>query len=111
LIGRSIEVASVGEVIATRVLRLVGDDSTTEIRVQIGKPCQFPDGRGFYCPYQISGLGNAKVRYAAGIDAVQALQLVMGIIGADLHSRNRSCEGKLRWEGDRGGDLGFPSPV
>lgn len=42
------ELDSVGDVIATRVLR-VEDDGSTEIRVQIGKPCQFPDGRGFYC--------------------------------------------------------------
>lgn len=104
------ELASIGDVIATRVLR-VGDNTGTEILVQIGKPCQFADGRGYYCPYQIVGLGDTKVRYGAGIDAVQALQLVMGIIGADLYSRNRSCGGELRWEGGEGGDLGFPSPV
>jgi hypothetical protein len=103
------EIKSVGEIIAARILRQAGDDSENEILVQIGKPCEFPDGKGYYCPYQITGLGVAKVRYAAGIDAVQALQLVMGIIGADLYSRNQSCGGKLRWEG--GGDLGFPSPV
>jgi len=105
------ELASTGEIIATRVLRLGGETSGQEILVQIGKPCPFPDGKDYYCPYRITGLGESKVRYAAGIDAVQALQLVMEIIGADLCSRNRSCGGRLRWEGDEGGDLGFPSPV
>lgn len=105
------QIKSVGEIIATRTLRRAGDDSENEILVQIGKPCQFPDGRAFYCPYQIVGLGDTKVRYAAGIDAVQALQLVMGIIGADLYSRNQSWGGRLCWEGDEGGDLGFPSPI
>jgi hypothetical protein len=32
--------------------------------VQIGKPCEFPDGKGYYRPYQITGLGDTKVRYA-----------------------------------------------
>jgi hypothetical protein len=105
------ELSTIGDVIATRVLLLAGDDSGRETLVQIGKPCPFPDGKDYYCPYQITGLVDGKVRYAAGIDAVQALQLVMGIIGAHLYSRNQSCGGRLRWEGDEGGDLGFPIPV
>ncbi|MFZ3200416.1 MAG: RHS repeat-associated core domain-containing protein [Candidatus Acidiferrales bacterium] len=38
------EIKSVGEVVATRALLLMGDNSGKEILVQIGKPCPFPDG-------------------------------------------------------------------
>lgn len=100
--------SNVGTVIATRTFYLAGE-TTREIQVWIGKPCSFPDGRDSYCPYQIRGLGDAKVRYAAGIDAVQALQLAMLMIASDLGSLNESCGGMLRWAGDETGNLGFPS--
>ena len=99
---------NVGDVIATRMLHLIGE-AAKEIRVLIGKPRPFPAGRDFYCPYQITGLGDEKVRYAGGIDAVQALQLAMRMIACDLGLLNESSGRKLRWEGDESGDLGFPT--
>jgi hypothetical protein len=51
-----------------------------------------------------------KIRYAGGIDAVQALQGVMKLIGADLFALNRDCGGCLKWIGDSSGSLGFPVP-
>ena len=35
-------------------------------------------------------------------------QQVMLVIGAKLHALNEKCEGRLRWQGDESGDLGFP---
>jgi len=63
------------------------------------------------CPYQILGTGDEKVRYAGGVDAVQALQLAMEKIGAELYFKlDRQLGGKLRWEAGQQGDLGFPLP-
>jgi hypothetical protein len=63
------------------------------------------------CPHQILGVGDERVRSATGVDAFQALQLAMEMIGSELYfSLNRKFDGKLRWEGGKAGDLGFPVP-
>ena len=100
-----------GEVIATRVLRLADGEASTvrKVVVKIGKPVPFPDGRHYLCPFQVTGMGDEETRYAAGIDAVQALQLVMIPIAGYLVGLNRSSGGRLRWDGDEHGDLGFPT--
>ena len=103
------DLSSVGQVIATRRLTFV-DDKTREVFVTIGKSQQFPDSSDYYCAYQITGIGDGKIKHAGGIDAVQALELAMKMIGADLFAFNRALGGKLRWEGDEKGDLGFPMP-
>lgn len=103
------KIDSLGEIIAERKLNIVGDEHRKLI-VKIGKPQTFPDSLDYYCPYQIIGLGKEKIRYAGGIDAVQALILALKMIGADLYTSKESVEGKLRWEGDEKGNLGFPYP-
>ena len=99
------------EVVATRVLRLLGGETSPdkEAVVKIGKPQPFPDGRDYFCPYQITGLGDEKVRYFGGIDAIQALHLAIVAAGADVFALNELCGGRLRWDGDEHGDLGFPT--
>jgi hypothetical protein len=71
-------------------------------------PRSFPDSTGYYCPFQIVGLGSAQIRYAAGIDAIQALQLVMSMIGVTLRFLSEEVAGRLQWEAGDEGDLGFP---
>jgi len=96
------------EVIATR--KLYSADRSKRVIVKIGKPEKFPDSSDYYCPYQIIGLGNEKARYAAGVDAVQALQLALKMIGADLYTSKEARIGSLVWEGGCKGELGFPVP-
>ena len=99
------DLMSVGDVFATRTLSLSGKDVVSII---IGKPQPFPDGNGYYCPYQILGLGNQKVRYAGGEDTVQALFLTLTKIGTILYTSTESKAGLLTWSGSR--DLGLPVP-
>jgi hypothetical protein len=100
-----------GEIIAVRELYIVEERETDrKIRVTIGKPQPFPDS-GYYCPFQIAGIGGEEIKYAAGVDAVQSLQLVMLIIGATLNFLSGQGRGRLRWEGGSEGDLGFPTAV
>lgn len=94
-------------IVATRNLMLAG---SRRIIIFLGKPEKFPDSDDYYCPYQIIGLGAEKVRYAGGIDAVQALQLALNMIGADLYTSAESKNGELSWEGGKKGELGFPVP-
>ena len=63
---------SVGVVIATRKIDI---DGTGKVLVTIGTPQEFPVGGNFFRPYQISGMGDGRVRYAGGADSAQALEL------------------------------------
>ena len=87
---------TLGDVIATREFRVTRPQATRVVLL-IGKPKRLDSGDTYYCPYQITGTGDEKVRYAAGIDAVQSLQLAMGLIGADLAALDRASTGTLRW--------------
>lgn len=100
------EILNLGEVIATRNLYLIG--SSSKIEIKIGKPARFSDAFDYYCPYQIIGIGTEKIKYAGGIDAVQALWLALHKIGAELYTSREAKTGLLRWEGDENGILGFP---
>jgi hypothetical protein len=55
------------------------------------------------------GVGPEHIKYAAGIDAIQSLQLVMLMVGATLGFINKELNGTLRWPGDSEGDFGFPN--
>ncbi len=102
---------SVGDVIAIRELFLASDTSH-KIVVKMGKPQPLPDALGddHYCPIQIVGLGSEKVKYAAGVDPFQSLELGLRMIGIELAVLNREHNGQLRWECDEQGELGFPFP-
>ena len=97
----------VGIVVATRELRLAGGKAVT---VAVGKPEKFPDSEDYYCPYQILGLGNERIRRAGGIDAVQALELALKMIGTDLCTSKEAQAGELSWSGGKKGDFDFPVP-
>lgn len=101
------QLKDVGMQIATRVL----DVSGKRVTVVVGKPEKFPDAEDYYCPYQIVGLGNERVRYAGGVDAVQAMLLALKMIGTDLYTSPEAQAKQLTWQGGQSpGDLGFPVP-
>jgi hypothetical protein len=100
---------SLGVVIATRRL-VLANDAGRRILVKMGKPEPLPDALGDdqYCPFQITGIGTERVKYAAGVDAFQSIELALKMIGAELTRLNQKHGGRLRWECDEHGDLGFP---
>ncbi len=95
---------SVGEVIATRTLHREGGG---DVLVKLGKPFSNAPGSEFYCPYQIVGIGDEKVRCIGGVDAIQAIELVHRIIGSVLFALQREHKVRLTWEANDGGDLWF----
>jgi hypothetical protein len=102
----------VGEIIAARKLYLLNDEKPTrEVFVLIGKPQQFRDSFDYYCPFQIEGIGSEAVRFAAGVDAIQAIELVMKAIGAELYVLRQKYQARLEWQAGEEGDLGFPMPT
>ena len=96
-----------GEIIAVRKFGFV-DDEKAKIEVRVGKPRPFDGSSGWYCPFQIVGIGGEEIKYAAGVDAMQSLQTVMVLIGATLEYFNGQVNDRLRWEGSTEKDLGFP---
>ena len=100
---------SVGEIIAERKLSVVGNPAI-EVSVRMGKPQQLPDAvyGDQFCPVQIIGVGREQVKYAAGVDGFQAIELAMRLIGSELWLIKRDFGVQLRWDGDEKGDLGFP---
>ena len=97
---------TVGVIIATREIDI---DGNRKVLVTIGTPREFPEGGNYFCPYQISGMGNGRVRYAGGADSVQALELALQVIGTDLYTSAEFKADRLRSEGRR--NLGFPVPA
>ncbi|MEM7041513.1 MAG: hypothetical protein AAF543_01750 [Pseudomonadota bacterium] len=68
--------------------------------MMIGKSELFdPDGmEGFYCPFSIEFRGQKKCCYSGGADAVQALQLAVNMIGANLEHLARLHDLSMSWE-------------
>lgn len=103
------QIKSLGEVIAERCLSMTTRDGRLKtVTVKLGKPVQFDDGTGYYAPFQITGIGSEKIKYAGGVDAIQAVQLAMKMIGANLYALRDVESVELEWEAGDKGDLGFP---
>jgi hypothetical protein len=95
---------NIGITIATRELDLDGKE---KVLIKIGMPQEFPEGGSFFCPYRILGIGRGKVRYAGGVDPVQAVELALKCIATDLYTSPEFKADRLRHLGMR--NLGFPT--
>lgn len=90
--------------IAERTFVLKGPD-TRSVVARIGAPERNPaHPTGFRCPFQVTGLSNDDVQYAAGVDSFQALNLAFAGISRTLQT-NASVltafhrDFSLDWEG------------
>jgi len=102
---------TVGEGIAVRRFSFANEPAQN-IVVKMGKPQPLPEALGddHFCPIQIIGAGSENVKYAAGVDAFQSIELAFKLIGTLLSVLNREHNGQFRWECDEDGNLGFPLP-
>lgn len=96
------DVDQIGEICFERILALYGVERVVVI---VGLPRPHPEG-DFYCPWEIRGLADEKVRSAHGIDAIQAFWLALHRIGAYLYTSDEGRSRRLSWLGEA--DLGFP---
>jgi len=105
------ELTDLGEIIAERKFVLRGDSGAKhEVLVLLGKPQQFANSTDYYCPYQIKGVGRERIKYCGGVDAFQALDCTLHALGAELQQLNHEANGKISWDADKSGSLGFPIP-
>ncbi len=74
--------------IAERKIDIVlSDGKTGFLRVQIGRPVRDPDPkRDWYCPIRIRGMGKDRAHVFYGIDSLQALQMALCILDAEVRS-------------------------
>ena len=99
------EEIQLGHIVAKREYEL---DTHTKVTVLIGQPQPVDDGRTYFCPYQIVGMGQGRVRRAGGADSVQALYLALQRIATDLYTSDEHRDGRLTLDGMR--NLGLPVP-
>ena len=92
------------------MLRRAGGPSS-DVTVLMGKPQKLPDHSDYCCPIQIRGAGHERVMGICGVDSFKALQLALSTLAFELDALNRELDGKLRWECDAKGKLGFPDTV
>jgi hypothetical protein len=94
--------------IATRTLTLEDDRSSGAVVVRLFAPEK--GTLDWSCQYEIQWPRETRKGSATGIDAIQALDLAMRKIGADLYTSNPHKTGSLRWN-ERGRGYGFPVPA
>jgi len=92
------------DVIAERYLSLSMNGEERQIRIALGRPYQEPD-HAYFCPFKIIGLEAERARRAGGVDSIQAIQLALVMIGAEL---SRYSE-LLKWNGES--SMGFPASI
>lgn len=95
-----------GDIIAERVLEARKGSKSHIATVRIGRPVKSANAPDYRCPYQIAGIGDDVVRSASGEDSMQAMELALKMVGAELYLRHKDFT--FTWLGQA--DLGFPKP-
>ena len=91
--------------IATRVLKLRHAGSDIEIPIRIFAP--EPEPVDWLCRFEIDWPDEMLAAGAMGVDAVQALELALKMIGALIYASDHHASGKLMWL-EPGKGYGFP---
>ena len=85
----------IGEVVGERAFTVEGQPDVIVV-VRLGKPVARKPA-DFRCPYEIEHQGDRTLRYAIGIDSIEALRSALKMIAADIGALNRGLGGGLRW--------------
>lgn len=93
-------------IIARRLLKLRESGKESPVAVDIHAPERLSDTE-WRCSYTINWPHEKAERWGTGVDAVQALQIAMTMIGAELYASDHHREGRLFWERP-GNGYGFP---
>jgi hypothetical protein len=91
--------------IATRVLKLRSASGEIEIPIRLFAP--EPAAVDWLCRFEIDWPDEKLSRFAVGIDAAQALQLALTMIGVQIYASDHHASGKLMWL-EPGKGYGFP---
>src|SRR5258708_7097823 len=92
-------------IIATRVLKLRHPAGDIEIPIRIFAPER--QAVDWACGFEVDWPDGRLAMAAVGIDAVQALELALKMIGAQIYASDHHASGNLMWEAP-GKGYGFP---
>jgi len=94
-----------GTVIAERQLRFMGRNRRPRtVTVRFGLPIRAPRAQRrdpWWCPIQITGLGEQSMRPIAGEDSLQSLILALEFVTRVLPAEANRSGGRLEWLGER----------
>jgi hypothetical protein len=91
-------------IIARRILET---KDGREIEIIIGAPQPFPDDADYFCPFQVNGLGDARIYYAGGVDSYQALILALKKLTVHMVTMDAVKNGEVQWLDGSEPDLGL----
>jgi hypothetical protein len=91
--------------IATRVLKLRRPTGDMEIPIRIFAPEQ--QATDCVCRFEVDWPDGTWAMAAGGVDAIQALELALKMIGAQIYTSDHHASGKLMWL-EPGKGYGFP---
>jgi hypothetical protein len=96
-------------VIATRILAFHNGNENRNVSVRIFAPKQ-EEPRVWLCAYEIDWPEGTRKFAAHGVDSIQAVEMALKMIGAELYTSDYHKSGLLTWE-QPGKGYGFPVPV
>ena len=94
---------------ATREYIIRGEPELRKITVRIGFPTKRENDDRYECIVDISEGGHTNVKPMNGVDAFEALQLALIMIGTIICSIRDNSDGSLTWFDGRRSDIGFPT--
>ena len=83
------------DVIAERQLDLRVDGKSTTVTVKIGRPVPGDSGVDWVCPYEIHFADGCRSMAMHGADSMQALQLTISVLDAELERGAKVRSGAL----------------
>lgn len=100
------KVTDVGEVIALREMTFVYDDGREEAAsLKVGKPIPSEEFDAWSCPYELCTASHRKIHAMVGGGSLQALELTMRTLPAEVQFWERSKKGKFWFLGDEGAGI------
>jgi hypothetical protein len=98
------------EIIVSRQYVIEGSDPIEVVTVKIGKPVLRASDGMYECATEIRENGQTWVRRLNGVDALEALQLALILVGTDLNYLSQQPSVRLSWLEGRRRDLALPTP-
>jgi|GEM_PF-4498589 len=101
-----------GTIIARRDYFSAGTEGSTPVAaIEIDAPAKSSAADGEYmCSFRIESFGSERCQTIYGVDELQALQLALGQVEAELLRLSSSKGLGLHWVGGEDGDLGIRIP-
>ena len=100
------DINDVGEIIADRELMFFPDKGESElVYVRIGKPSLCTDELDWSCPYEIVSDSYRLVFRMIGIDSLQALQLTLKSIPAEIQHWEQTRSGHFQFLNEPGAGI------